>query len=78
MDWMRSRGAARRDAAGRMIHWYGSVESIDEHKRAADELRCSEARLRAICDSVPVGIEHTDVPVDPSKFKRYVGTYDFI
>jgi PAS domain S-box-containing protein len=61
--WMRSRGAARRDAAGKIIHWYGSVESIDEHKRAVDELRtseaglrCSEARLRAIFDSVPLGI----------------------
>ena len=54
--WMRSRGAARRDAAGNIIRWYGSVESIDEHKRALDELRASEARLRAIFDSVPVGI----------------------
>jgi PAS domain S-box-containing protein len=61
--WMRSRGAARRDADGKIIRWYGSVESIDEHKRAVDELRtseaglrCSEARLRAIFDSVPVGI----------------------
>jgi PAS domain S-box-containing protein len=61
--WMRSRGAARRDASGNIIRWYGSVESVDEHKRAVDELRageaglrCSEARLRAIFDSVPVGI----------------------
>jgi PAS domain S-box-containing protein len=51
------------DAAGKIICWYGSVESIDEHKRAVDELRtseaglrCSEARLRAIFDSVPLGI----------------------
>jgi PAS domain S-box-containing protein len=61
--WMRSRGAARRDESGKIIRWYGSVESIDEHKRAVDNLRnseaglrCSEARLRAIFDSVPVGI----------------------
>ena len=54
--WMRSRGAARRDAAGKIVRWYGSVESIDEHKRAVDGLRCGEARLRAIFDSVPVGI----------------------
>lgn len=61
--WMRSRGAARRGADGQIIRWYGSVESIDEHKRAVDKLltseaglRCSEARLRAIFDSVPVGI----------------------
>ena len=54
--WMRSRGAARRDASGIISRWYGSVESIDEHKRAVDDLRRGEARLRAIFDSVPVGI----------------------
>jgi len=54
--WMRSRGAARRDAVGKIIRWYGSVESIDERKRAVDGLRCGEARLRAIFDSVPLGI----------------------
>jgi PAS domain S-box-containing protein len=54
--WMRSRGAPRRDAAGKIIRWYGSVESIDDHKRALDELRSSEARLHAIFDATPVGI----------------------
>ena len=49
--WMRSRGAARRDASGTIVRWYGSVESIDDYKRALDELRCSEARLRAIFDA---------------------------
>jgi PAS domain S-box-containing protein len=54
--WMRSRGAARRDASGTIVRWYGSVESIDDHKRALDELRSSEARLRAIFDAAPAGI----------------------
>jgi PAS domain S-box-containing protein len=54
--WMRSRGAPRRDASGKIIRWYGSVESIDDHKRALDELRGSEARLRAIFDAAPAGI----------------------
>ena len=54
--WMRSRGFPRRDAEGRIIRWYGSVESIDEHKRSLDELRCSEARLRAVFEAAPVGI----------------------
>jgi PAS domain S-box-containing protein len=54
--WMRSRGSARRNAAGEIIRWYGSVECIDEYKHTLDELRRSEARLRAIFDTAPIGI----------------------
>lgn len=54
--WMRSRGAPRRNEAGEIVRWYGSVESIDEHKRAVDEFRSSETRLRAIFDAAPVGM----------------------
>jgi PAS domain S-box-containing protein len=31
--WMRSRGAPRRNEAGEITRWYGSVECVDEHKR---------------------------------------------
>ncbi len=55
-QWMRSRGAPRRDGAGKIIRWYGSVESIHEHKQALEELRQSAARLRAILDTAPAGI----------------------
>jgi len=55
-QWMRSRGAPRRDSAGNIIRWYGSVESIHEHKLAIEELRQSAARLRAILDTDPAGI----------------------
>jgi PAS domain S-box-containing protein len=54
--WMRGRGYPRRDEEGRIIRWYGSVESVDEHRRALDELRSSQARLRAIFEAAPVGI----------------------
>jgi PAS domain S-box-containing protein len=54
--WVRAYGAPRRNAAGEIVRWYGSVESIDNYKRALDELRCSETRLRAIFEAVPVGI----------------------
>jgi PAS domain S-box-containing protein len=59
-EWMRSRGAPRRDATGKIIRWYGSVESIDEYKRVIDQLRGSEARLRAIFDVVPIGVVLAD------------------
>ena len=55
-EWMRSRGAPRRNTAGEIIRWYGSVESIHEHKQALEELRQSAARLRAILDTAPAGI----------------------
>jgi len=58
--WMRSYGAPRRNAAGEVVRWYGSLESIDDYKRALEELRRSETRLRAIFDAVPVGIVLTE------------------
>jgi len=60
--WMRSRGSPRLDAAGKVICWYGSVEDIDQRKRIEEELRASEARLKAVFDSVPVGIILVDAP----------------
>ena len=58
--WMRSRGAPRRSDAGEIIRWYGSMESIDDYKRALDELRSSEARLRAVFNAAPVGLVLVD------------------
>ena len=37
--WIRSRGAPRRDASGRIIRWYGSADDIDAQKRLEEELR---------------------------------------
>lgn len=37
--WMRSRGAPRRDAVGKIIRWYGSTDDIDDQKRLEEELR---------------------------------------
>ena len=55
-QWMRSRGAPRRDSAGNIIRWYGSVESVHEYKQALEELRQNAARLRAILDTAPAAI----------------------
>jgi PAS domain S-box-containing protein len=60
--WVRSRGAARRDASGKIICWYGSADDIDDHVRAEQALRKSEARLQAIFNAVPVGILLADAP----------------
>jgi PAS domain S-box-containing protein len=60
--WTRSRGAPRRDAEGRIVRWYGSVECIDDQKQAQEELRRNQAQLQAIFDNVPVGIILASAP----------------
>jgi PAS domain S-box-containing protein len=60
--WMRARAAPRRDRNGKIVRWYGTLEDIDDHKKAEEALRRSEARLRAIFDSVPIGLVIADAP----------------
>ena len=59
---MRARAAPRRDEDGKIIRWYGTLEDIDDHKKAEEALRRSEARLQAIFDAVPIGIVIADAP----------------
>ncbi|HEY4356168.1 MAG TPA: EAL domain-containing protein [Acidobacteriaceae bacterium] len=63
-QWMRSRGAPRRNMAGEIIRWYGSVECVDEYKKALEELGQSASRLRAILDTAPAGIVFADSVTD--------------
>jgi PAS domain S-box-containing protein len=60
--WMRARAAPRRNEEGKIIRWYGTLEDIDDHKKAEEALRQSEARLQAIFDAVPIGIVIADAP----------------
>jgi PAS domain S-box-containing protein len=60
--WMRARAAPRRDEDGKIIRWYGTLEDIDDHKKAGEALRRSEARLQAVFDAVPIGIVIADAP----------------
>ncbi len=60
--WMRARAAPRRNNEGKIIRWYGTLEDIDDHKKAEEALRRSEARLQAIFDAVPIGIVIADAP----------------
>jgi len=43
--WVKSRAEPMRDAVGRIIHWYGVNFDIDDHKRAEEALRVTEAQL---------------------------------
>jgi PAS domain S-box-containing protein len=60
--WIRARGAPRRDETGKIVRWYGSSEDIDDRKRIQYDLQLSEARLKAVFESVPVGIVLADAP----------------
>jgi PAS domain S-box-containing protein len=60
--WMRARASPRRDADGTIIRWYGTVEDIDDHKKAEEALRRSEARLQAVFGAVPVGLVIAEAP----------------
>ena len=60
--WMRSRAAARRDADGKILRWYGALEDIDDYKRSREELMQSAARLQGVFDAVPVGIVIAEAP----------------
>lgn len=49
--WMRCRAAPRRDTAGRILRWYGTIEDVHERRQAeaaAGELR---ARLETVLES---------------------------
>ena len=60
--WIRSRGSPRRDATGKIVRWYGSMEEIDDRKKMERALIESEALLKAVFDAVPVGIVIAEAP----------------
>jgi diguanylate cyclase (GGDEF)-like protein/PAS domain S-box-containing protein len=60
--WMRTVGSPRRDGAGNIVEWYGSVIDIDELKQTQEALLKSEARYhKSITSALP--------PIDSSSVK---------
>ncbi|PWC28721.1 bifunctional diguanylate cyclase/phosphodiesterase [Teichococcus aestuarii] len=59
--WFRSRATARRDAAGRIIRWYGMDEDIHDHRLALEALRESEEFARGVVESSVVCIKVLDL-----------------
>jgi PAS domain S-box-containing protein len=51
--WFVARATPVRDAAGRITLWIGASTDIDDLKRADSNLRASEARFRALAETVP-------------------------
>lgn len=68
--WFRSRAAARRANDGKIVRWYGTVENIDDRRKALEALRESEARFRAIADDAPAMIWVTNETGDNDYHSR--------
>lgn len=60
--WALDTAAPRFADDGRYLGYVGSVVDIDERREAEQQLRLSEARLKAVLDAVPVGIVLADAP----------------
>lgn len=59
--WMRARAAARRDAQGAIIRWYGTLEDIHARKLAQSALSDSEERFRLAVQTARLGIWDFDM-----------------
>ena len=59
--WMHSRAFPRRDAAGRIIKWYGTTEDIHDRKLAESALAAEAAERNAILSQLAEGVIVTDV-----------------
>jgi len=51
--WFNVRGEPLRDRDGSVRYWYGILIDIDSQKKAEDELRESELKLRQITETIP-------------------------
>src|SRR6267154_2434845 len=51
--WFQARAEPMRDAAGRIVYWYGVAVDIDDRKRVEEALQKSEQELRGIVDAIP-------------------------
>jgi diguanylate cyclase (GGDEF)-like protein/PAS domain S-box-containing protein len=59
--WFRTYAAPRRDAGGRILRWYGTVEDIHARKLAEIALQESEAFARSVVDHSPDCIRVLDL-----------------
>jgi diguanylate cyclase (GGDEF)-like protein/PAS domain S-box-containing protein len=53
--WVRARAYPRRDRAGRILRWYGSIEDIHDRKLAEEGLRNSEELHRFAAEAGHIG-----------------------
>lgn len=75
--WFRARATARRDAAGAVLRWYGTLEDIHDRKVAEDAVRESEERLRLAAQAANLGVWDYDAVAGrrewSTEFKQMLG-----
>lgn len=59
--WFRSCASPRVDRSGTVLGWFGTLEDIDDRKRAETALQASEERFRLAAEAAGVGIWDYDV-----------------
>lgn len=54
--WVRARAQPRRDGAGEIVRWYGTLEDIDDRKETENALRENEQRFRLAIQAAELGV----------------------
>ena len=54
--WIHAYAAARTDAAGEPVRWYGTLEDIHERRLAQDAVRANEERFRLAAQAAGLGV----------------------
>ncbi|MGA7343516.1 MAG: PAS domain-containing protein, partial [Terracidiphilus sp.] len=65
--WHLNQAVPLRDAEGKVLKFVGTTTDIDDQKRAQEELRASEAKLRRVIDTIP-SLSWCNLPDGPNEF----------
>jgi len=65
--WHLNQAVVLRDAEGKVLRFVGTSTDIDDQKRAQEDLRASEAKLRRVIDTIP-SLSWCNLPDGPNEF----------
>jgi PAS domain S-box-containing protein len=65
--WHLQQAVVLRDAEGKVLKFVGTTTDIDDQKRAEEELRASEVKLRRVIDTIPT-LAWCNLPDGPNEF----------